>query len=105
MKIETNKYGLVSIRWEYDKGENPVKTKAFLERKVEGSKDKEIIKEVVVKRRYADKHDKQLARKYSLEKLVQQSFSRHTELEDRVKVWDAFKNRSLSSQKDVATMA
>lgn len=91
MKFTTNKYGDVSVRWQYENADNPVWTKAFLEQG-EG-KDKVTIREVTIKRRYAEKHDKELARKFSLEKLVKSSFDRRNDLQDRLTVWDAYKKR------------
>lgn len=91
MKLTTSKYGNISIRWQYDQRDNPVVTKAFLE-KGEG-KEKVTLKEIAIKRRYSEVHNKELARKFSLEKLVKHCFDRQTDFEDRVAIWDAYKNR------------
>jgi len=91
MKLTTNKYGEISIRWQYERGDNPVVTKAFLE---QGSEpEKKVLKEVTIKRRYADKPNKELARKFSLEKLVKESFSRQADFNDRLNIWKSYKNR------------
>jgi len=103
MKTITKKYGEVSVRWRYDKGDNPVVTKAFLETGT--GNNKEIVKEVQIKRRYADVHNKEQARKFSLEKLVKESFSRHADFEDRVKIWEAYKNRVPSKEKTFLDLA
>lgn len=97
MKITTNKYGEIIIRWQYDRGDNPVETKAFLEKGM--GKEKAILKEISIKRRYADKHNKELARKFSLEKLVKHCFDRVVDFEDRLTVWNIYKNRLKKEEK------
>lgn len=89
MKITTNKYGEVSIRWEYNltNGDRDV-TKAYLEKRVE--KDKEVIKEVSVMRRPNEPYDKNKAKEFALGKLVRESFLRADELGDRKEVWSVY---------------
>lgn len=91
MKVITQKYGEIFIRWEYDKSKDPVTTKAILEKKIENGK--ETIREVVVKRRYSEKYDKIKGREISLTKLIKESFDRHMNLEDRIAVRTAYKER------------
>ena len=91
MKVETVKYGEVNIRWQYDKKDNPIVTKAFLEQST--GTEKTVLKEIAVKRRYSDIHNKDLARKFSLEKLIKESFSRNDDFGDRKEIWEAYKNR------------
>jgi len=109
MKIETTKYGEIRIRWEYNlsDGDRDV-TKAYLEKKTD--KFAEVIKEVRVVRNPKEKYDKEKARVFALQALVQAAFSEpkivevkgkptekaiRTEenLQDRKTVWQAYKNR------------
>lgn len=87
MLVKTQKYGNVKIRWQYDNKNNATLTKAFIE------KDKEIIKQIEVRRHPKDQHNKELARKFALTKLVKESFSRTEDLFDRKEVWNAYRNR------------
>jgi hypothetical protein len=113
MKVTTNKYGEIRIRWQYNltNGDRDV-TKAFLEQKVNPKEDAVLIKEVSVMRKPSEKYDKEKARAFALGKLLKESFSevifvknanqtkeprliRTTEdLKDRTAIWDAYKNRS-----------
>ena len=89
MKVVTNKYGDIHIRWQYDNKQNPLVTKAILE------KNREIIKEVSVKRHYKDINNKDLARKFSLDKLLKEEFSGHENLGDRKEIWDTYLTRHI----------
>ncbi len=93
MKVGTIKYGNVLIRWQYDDKNNPLVTKAFLERKI-GENEKEVIKEVTVKRYHKDSCSKGVARKAALAKLVKESFTKElNDMQDRVAIWDAYNKR------------
>lgn len=88
MKLTTQKYGEVTVRWQYNiKERKRDVTKAFLE------KDKKVLLEVSVKKHPVDKYDKESARKYALTKLVQEAFSRSEDLSDRKEVWNAYQHR------------
>lgn len=100
MKVVTSKYGDVFIRWQYTRSQDitspdtPVITKAFLERKI-GEKEKEVIKEVSVKKHPKETNNKQLARRYALLALVQNSFTREgQDLLDRKNIWAAYGSRN-----------
>lgn len=91
MKVTTNKYGNVVIRWQYGitNGDRDV-TKAFLEKKV--GKESEILREVSVVRNPKEHNDKLVARKFALGKLIKESFSRDAEdLQDRKTVWETYR--------------
>ena len=89
MRVTTNKYGNIHIRWQYDNRQNPLVTKAILE------KDKEIIKEVSIKRHHKDISNKDLARKFSLDKLLKEEFSGHENFLDRREIWDTYLTRHI----------
>lgn len=94
MRVTTAKYGDVYIRWQYDDKMNPSITKAFLERKI-GEKNKEVIKEVTVKKYHLDGPSKESARKFALDKLIRQCFSRKSndEYTDIKNIWNNYLNR------------
>lgn len=91
MKLRTEKYGEITVRWQYNivNEELPEAnfTKAFLE------KDKEVILEVSVKKHPKEKYNKELARKFALTKLVKEAFSRSGDLLDRKEVWNSYQHR------------
>ena len=92
MKIVTNKYGKVFIRWQYNitDGDRDI-TKAFLEKHSEDNKEKEVIKEISVYRHPKEKYDKLVAREFALAKLVRESFTRKdSDLIDRALVWNTY---------------
>lgn len=95
MKVTTNTYGEVRIRWQYNitNGDRDV-TKAFLERKTEAKKNAEVIKEVSVVRRPTEKYNKEKARFFALTKLVRENFDRREAFNDRKTIWDAYRTRS-----------
>lgn len=95
MKILTNTYGEIRIRWQYNitNGDRDV-TKAFLEKKVGEKKDIELIKEVSVIRRPTEKYSKEKARFFALTKLVKESFDRGQAFEDRKNIWNTYRTRS-----------
>lgn len=97
MKVTTNRYGEVRIRWQYNMtdGDRDI-TKAFLEKKLIDKKDSEILVEVSVKRKPSERYSKEKARYFALSKLIQTSFDRKNGgLKDRKEIWDAFNTRSL----------
>lgn len=92
MKITTNKHGDCHLRWQYDNKENPLQTKLFLE------KDRNtVIKEISVKKHHSDKNDKNLARKFSLNKLLKEEFDGKDNKADRIIIWDTYLNRKTNN--------
>lgn len=102
MKVLTNKFGEVSVRWQYVRPDTNPKldktiinkdnlTTAFLEQGV--GKDKKIIKQATVKKSPKDLDNKESARKFALRRLVEETFSRKEDLSDRSKIWEAYNTR------------
>jgi hypothetical protein len=109
MKVKTNKFGEVRIRWQYNltDGDRDV-TKVFLEQKID--KECVVLKEAKVVRNPKEKYDKEKARVFALQALVKESFSilkevdgktiytRSTQdLADRKIIWKTYKERKTTN--------